>query len=162
MNLEQQQFSLIVVKDYFDGPMSGFAVADVPANVTFFQVVGWDAEHWQRIYAVTLVDQSLGKELVNALAELEEPRKPIWVLGPASVTPGTAASWEKLRQAAKRSSSWSLVHSHDLTDITGSIELSPAESKQAAAWISNETIAVLSSEELLPECLAKLKASGGL
>jgi hypothetical protein len=158
-NDNRPQFSWIVIYDYYDGPMSGLAVAETSGQMAYFRAVAWDAEECQRVYAMTQVDSSLGRALVDGLTALEEPRRPVWAPGPASVTGETTAAWARLREAAQQSRDWTLVQSHDLVAIEGSIELSASESRHVAALAAGGTIATLASEDLLGEFLARLKAS---
>jgi hypothetical protein len=109
-------FAWVIAREYYDGPIAGVASRTRGQGKIFFRSIAWDSEQWNRVFAITPVQDSKVERLRAALTKIEEPKEPFWLPSEATNTPEVLSAWDAVLADVRKSTSWSLVESHDLLD----------------------------------------------
>jgi hypothetical protein len=139
----------VIVKEYYDGAISGIAArADSDSFLIFF-AVAWDRDSWQRVFAMREVSPEIAMKLIALISSLETPRHPIWVLGSKCATAEFESQWRDMREAALDQVGWLLVESHDLIEVSQAVVLNDEQSLRITRAIRQQQISTISEEPLL-------------
>jgi hypothetical protein len=71
-------FDETIARDWYDGVMSGWAMAARFDLAFRFDIVSWGPRQGTRVYAFSLLDSKDFKRIVGLLSTKEEPNWPIW------------------------------------------------------------------------------------
>lgn len=142
-------FEWVIAKEYHDGPMSGIGLRSHDRKIVFFAVVGWDAEQWQRVFAVAPINEHIAHQLCSMLEKLEQRRLPFWLPGPATNLSEVSTIWQAALTEALSIGRWVLVESHDLLDVVNEEVLSKAQSAAVSSLVENNAIRDIHSNDLL-------------
>ena len=151
-------FHWVLAKTYYDGAMTGIGLHAPQGVVKFFCVVGWDEQHWQRIFTVTKLRTAIGDRLIHELQKLEPRQLPFWCPGPQSSTPDVESAWNAIHRAAMQTTAWQLVEGHDLLVDSGeTATVSATEGQAITDLVRSESLLVVTGSELLKDFLRQIR-----
>jgi len=151
----------VIAKEYYDGPMSGVAWRVRDDALIFFQVVAWDAEQWERVFAIAPTSTSAVEQLRTALNTVELQREPFWFPGPQAHTPEVSAAWEGIVREAVDAQDWQVVESHDLLGVVTEMSLSRHESSTIGDFVRRAVILDVPHAPLLEAFMRQLQGNLG-
>lgn len=147
----------IVANEYYDGAMAGVGERVLDGAAVWFRVVAWDAELWQRVFAVTVVDSDLVQQLIQDLEGIEHRRSPFWLPGPATATRALNKVWNGIEDSALRSERWWLIEGHDLL-ASNERQVTPTDAAMLVASIRAGTVLDVSGPSMIDSLLRHIRS----
>ena len=116
MNIEpaKDRFRWVIAATYYDGAISGIAKAAQRSTCVYFQMVAWDDNNSDRVFACATVDCALIQRFRRNLETIGPGQEPFWLPGKEHATPQTKAGWLEIRSVALDSTRWELVSGQGL------------------------------------------------